>query len=153
MCGVLKMRKIILVVLLSNLTVVCHADESVKSSDTSWYNSAKSSASKAFNNTKEAAGIGLDKTTTFINKTGQATKQGYNAFKKSFNNDKAKSDTIKSSNKALPPAYLRVKGFKSCLAIKDMGTYQVYCLPKYRAVPCEKSIFEKLIELKSPDIC
>ena len=147
------MRTIILALSLYNLSMACLAADSNKSIDGTWYDSAKTSASKALSNTKEAAKIGIDKTTKFINKTGQATKQGYKAFKKSFSYDKSGSTNTENSNKALPPAYLSVRGFKFCLAIKEMGSYQNYCLPKYRPAMCEKSYFEKLKKLNSPAPC
>ena len=63
------MRKTTLIILLCNFSLTCLAAETTKSKNESWYDSAKKSASKALTNTKEAAKIGIDKTTIFINKT------------------------------------------------------------------------------------
>jgi len=147
------MRKIIFIVLLSNLAMVCQASDKVNQPDNSWYDSAKKNAETMLDKTKKAASEGLDKTTIFINKTGQATKQGFKAFKKSFANDKPSPAKTAANNQAFPPAYLNVEGFKLCLSIKDVDTAQMYCLSKYRPAPCDKSIFEKLNKLKSPAPC
>ena len=143
------MRNIIILILLIGFNIICQADNITNSKDSSWYNSAKKNAGEIYDKTKEAASVGIDKTTNFINKTGQATKQGYNAFKKSFADEKA----IKNNNRALPPMYLSVKGYEFCVAIKELGSSQIYCLPKYRSKLCLKNIFEKLQSLNSPKPC
>ena len=40
----------------------------------------------------------------------------------------------------LPPKYLRIPNFKSCLSTKDMGAWKAYCVPKEKPQSCaEKS--------------
>lgn len=44
----------------------------------------------------------------------------------------------------LPPAYLGVKDFKSCLSTKNMGTWQSYCLPAKQPTGCPQHSWQQL---------
>jgi hypothetical protein len=61
------------------------------------------------------------------------------------------SDTIKNHQEikengksSLPPAYLFVPNFKSCLGTKKSKTAYFYCLPKEKKRKCPKSSWKKL---------
>ncbi len=44
----------------------------------------------------------------------------------------------------LPPAYLKVKNFKACLAQADQGTWKAWCLPSQRPKNCPVSSWKQL---------
>ena len=51
---------------------------------------------------------------------------------------------------ALPPAYLNVDNFKSCLSTKSMGTWDSYCLPKQKLKKCSTKSWLKLSKMDIP---
>ena len=53
---------------------------------------------------------------------------------------------------SLPPAYLSVKGFKSCLNTQDMGGWTTYCLPNDKPEDCTDDSWLKLTKMSLP-IC
>jgi hypothetical protein len=44
----------------------------------------------------------------------------------------------------LPPKYLSVKDFKQCLATKNMGTWEAWCLPKTKPDDCPDDSWQEL---------
>lgn len=55
----------------------------------------------------------------------------------------------------LPPAYLSIAGWKSCIGTKDMGTWKSICVPKAKPAACSEASWKQLTELtgkhKVPD--
>ena len=96
------MRKNGLLILGVVFSMTCHADIDKNVKDDSWYDSTKKNAGKLLESSKKAAEVGLDKTTVFLNKTGKATKEGLNAFTKSFKNDSV--NNAKDTERSTPEA-------------------------------------------------
>ena len=140
------MRIKIIVISFMILSFACHAE------DGSWSHGIKKSAEKVLGSSKKAAGIGLDKTTNFINKTAQATKEGFKAFAKSYDENKSKETDV-TVRKAFPPPYLSIQGYKFCLAIKRSPSKEIFCLPINRPMLCKEQIFKQLNSLNSPKAC
>ena len=51
----------------------------------------------------------------------------------------------------LPPKYLSVPGFKTCLSTQSQGTYQSWCLPRRRPSQCPAESWASLKALKGDD--
>lgn len=45
---------------------------------------------------------------------------------------------------ALPPGYLSVPKFQSCLGVENRGTWMAYCLPQSRAKACPEDSWKLL---------
>lgn len=99
------MKHIIIVLNFILVTATYAAGDDSGKSKTSWYDSTKQAATrlmdktgetskKLWHGTENAAKTGATKTTEFVNKTAIASKEGYNAFKKSF----SENDTSKKQN-------------------------------------------------------
>jgi hypothetical protein len=144
------MRKIIFMMFIIILNVNGYALDNQAEKDSSWFDSTKEGALKAFDATKKVTEKGIDKTGKFLNKTGKATKDGFKAFKQSFDDE----NTSKSIEKkvTLPP-YLSVDGYQACVSIKKSGSLNTMCLSKYRPALCKGSVFEQLQQLNSPEPC
>jgi len=56
-----------------------------------------------------------------------------------------------SSYALLPPKYLAVKHFKQCLATKDMGSWQAWCMPVTKPKACPTSSWKQLNDLTGQD--
>ena len=52
---------------------------------------------------------------------------------------------IALKQQVLPPQYLAVKDFKSCLQTQDNGTWQSWCLPKTKLKACSDGSWAKLL--------
>ncbi|MCF6776306.1 hypothetical protein L3V83_06930 [Thiotrichales bacterium 19X7-9] len=50
----------------------------------------------------------------------------------------------------MPPEYLSVDGFQSCLSTKNMGTWQSYCIPETKPENCSQSSWDKLTTMNIP---
>jgi hypothetical protein len=53
--------------------------------------------------------------------------------------------------KVLPPKYLSIKGFKSCLDTKTVANAEFYCMPSDQPKNCSDQAWEKLNNLKGTD--
>ena len=51
----------------------------------------------------------------------------------------------------LPPKYLSVPDFKSCLSTDDRGSYQSWCLPRRKPGQCSQDSWASLKALKGAD--
>ena len=51
----------------------------------------------------------------------------------------------------LPPKYLSVPGFKTCLSTQSQGTYQSWCLPRRKPGQCPAESWASLKALKGDD--
>lgn len=60
---------------------------------------------------------------------------------------------LQRTTRLLPPKYLSVKGFKTCLSTKSMGTWRAYCLPHSRPKSCQYSSWTKLKSDKTLTSC
>ncbi len=146
------MKKLSIIVgLYLSIGIAMAAQESNPSKKQDWLDKTTEVVNDVIDTSKKGAKTGIEKTTNFINKTGEATKKGYKAFKKSFHGDN--KVPVGQGKAALPPPYLQVSGFKKCVAIKDMGSWKAYCLPKYRPALCDKQAWQKLQQLLSPKAC
>jgi hypothetical protein len=63
-------------------------------------------------------------------------------------NDDARSRPMVGGQGSLPPAYLKVKGFKACMGEKDMGTWRSICLPSAKPSGCAQSSWQQLQAMK-----
>jgi hypothetical protein len=52
---------------------------------------------------------------------------------------------------ALPPQYLKVSQFQSCLAIKKIGSYEQWCMPVSKSDSCPSESWNQLNELQGND--
>ena len=52
---------------------------------------------------------------------------------------------------ALPPKYLEVEGFQQCLAVKEVSSYSVLCMPEEKPDSCSAQSWKKLLELSGND--
>jgi hypothetical protein len=48
---------------------------------------------------------------------------------------------------ALPPQYLSITNFKQCLASKNMGTWQAWCMPTAKPETCPNDSWNQLSNL------
>jgi hypothetical protein len=51
----------------------------------------------------------------------------------------------------LPPKYLSIKDFKSCLATKDMDTWTAWCIPAEKPDACPDESWQQLNSLTGKD--
>ena len=51
----------------------------------------------------------------------------------------------------LPPKYLEVADFQQCLAVEEVATYSMWCLPAIRPENCPVGSWEKLQALSGSD--
>lgn len=61
-----------------------------------------------------------------------------------------KSTVPAKSTMMLPPKYLSVPGFKQCLSLKNMGTWESWCLPKKKPTQCANVSWKKLQRMEIP---
>ena len=57
----------------------------------------------------------------------------------------------KTSNQVLPPKYLSIDGFKSCLDTQTKGSAVFYCMPDSKPDTCSDESWTKLNELTGSD--
>lgn len=53
----------------------------------------------------------------------------------------------------LPPKYLSVPHFKSCLSQKNMGTWTAYCLPQKKPRACPLNAWHQVLRDNSLNQC
>jgi hypothetical protein len=58
---------------------------------------------------------------------------------------------VESSGQALPPKYLAVEGFQSCLQTEDQGSHQSWCMPDARPAACAEASWAELSALRGSD--
>lgn len=56
-----------------------------------------------------------------------------------------------SAASALPPRYLEVDQFQSCLASKQVGTYQQWCMPASKPDGCPSQSWDQLDKMQGND--
>jgi hypothetical protein len=52
---------------------------------------------------------------------------------------------------ALPPKYLKVSQFQSCLDVKKVGSYEQWCMPASKSNSCPSESWNQLSELQGDD--
>lgn len=62
-------------------------------------------------------------------------------------NDPAKKEV----SQTLPPKYLSIDGFRSCLNIQTKGLANFYCIPKTKPEDCRKSTWTAINNLKGSE--
>lgn len=57
----------------------------------------------------------------------------------------------KEISQTLPPEYLNIDGFRSCLSIKSKGLANFYCMPEIKPKDCRKSTWNAINNLKGSE--
>jgi hypothetical protein len=65
--------------------------------------------------------------------------------------DAPPTDSLASPALALPPKYLEVRQFQSCLAVEQVDSYEQWCMPASKPDSCPSESWSQLNQLQGND--